>query len=83
MFKSRTKSFGGRGVTTGGIANADLANMAQGTVKLRARGAIFNADCPFAIRILDAQLRVSTAVGGSSAALRTASAGGGSVPEDT
>lgn len=40
---------------------------------------IFNADCPYAIRIIDAQLRVSTAVGGSSAALRTASGGLGSV----
>lgn len=40
---------------------------------------IWNAAAPFALRILDAQLRVSTAVGGSSAALRTASGGGGSV----
>lgn len=40
---------------------------------------IWNANAPFGLRILDAQLRVSTAVGGSSAALRTASGGGGSV----
>lgn len=40
---------------------------------------IWNATAPVALRILDAQLRVSTAVGGSSAALRTASGGGGSV----
>lgn len=40
---------------------------------------IWNAAAPFAMRIIDAQLRVSTAVGGSSAALRTASGGGGSV----
>ncbi len=40
---------------------------------------IWNANSPANLRILDAQLRVSTAVGGSSAALRTASGGGGSV----
>lgn len=40
---------------------------------------VWNATAPFALRILDATLRVSTAVGGSSAALRTASGGGGSV----
>jgi hypothetical protein len=40
---------------------------------------IWNANAPFALRITDATLRVSTAVGGSSAALRTASGGGGSV----
>jgi hypothetical protein len=40
---------------------------------------IWNATAPFALRILDATLRVSTAVGGSTAALRTASGGGGSV----
>lgn len=40
---------------------------------------VWNANAPFALRILDATLRVSTAVGGSSAALRTASGGGGSV----
>lgn len=40
---------------------------------------VWNANAPFAMRILDATLRVSTAVGGSTAALRTASGGGGSV----
>jgi hypothetical protein len=39
---------------------------------------VWNADAP-ALRILDATLRVSTAVALSSAALRTASGGGGSV----
>lgn len=40
---------------------------------------VWNANAPFAMRILDATLRVSTAVGASTAALRTASGGGGSV----
>lgn len=40
---------------------------------------IWNANAPFALRVLDATLRVSTAVGASTAALRTASGGGGSV----
>lgn len=40
---------------------------------------VWNANAPFALRILDATLRVSTAVALSSAALRTASGGGGSV----
>lgn len=40
---------------------------------------VFNANAPFSFRILRAEMRVSTSVGGSSAALRTALAGGGTV----
>jgi len=44
---------------------------------------IYNANAPFAFRLLDAQLLVKTAVAVSTAALRSATGGGGSALSDS
>lgn len=66
--------------TNGGAVIAHRVTFAAtGTAGTNIDVTIWNANAPFLLRLLGADLRVSTAVGGTTAALRTATAGGGAV----